>query len=306
MSPAVTDGLALACYGKLPFWPEYLEVGLVSPGARALKDWLHRGAEQARLDASGPVGGPGPDVRRRFFLFGVPGGGELIAGLIAPSADQGGLRSFPFALVAQFPRRDFGRQYALAPLALAQTWGALEECRRVVAAAPDRDAFVERLAGCRAPRPLPREAVRGFFDAWLAERAEGLLAAEDGAALARLDRAMPQVVAAVGRGEAPLPLVLPAGTSLEQAAFAASFWLSLLNADLFWRRFTPAVFIDAPLEDGPRRATFVGEALPPGDYAAALGVSARGSFRPAEDGAAGAAPDVWPTFRAMFKRWSGR
>lgn len=300
------DALALGGYGKLPFWPEYLEAGLVSPTARALREWLHRGAEQARLDASGPVGGPGRTIRRRRFVVGLPGSAELVAGLIGPSADQGGLRAFPFVLFAHVPRRLFGREHALAPLALARTWAGLDECWSEVVSVDSREAFLDRLAGCRAPLPLERDRAEAAYEDGLEEYAAELFDPASGADLMRADRSLPGLVAEVARTRRLGPLVLPVRQEPGLAAFDATFWLRVLNHGLFWRRWTPGVFLDHEPFETTRTVVLVGDELPPEAYGAAFGLTDRGALRPAHAGAAAAgAPGHWPSYRTMFKRWCG-
>src|SRR5262249_34792275 len=98
--------LPLGCYGKLPFWPEFLSEGVKITTASAFKQWLHDGKQGASLSDPGlpvPAGSiPGaaraPAVSRsetsretawQRFLFGVPGSLELMAGVVRPSTDQG-------------------------------------------------------------------------------------------------------------------------------------------------------------------------------------------------------------------------
>ena len=41
--------LTPGAYGKLPFWPEYLEVQVALPSSRELKRWIHEGRHVAGL-----------------------------------------------------------------------------------------------------------------------------------------------------------------------------------------------------------------------------------------------------------------
>ena len=44
--------LAVGCFGKLPFWREYLEAGTRSPASRELREWLRQGREMHVLESS--------------------------------------------------------------------------------------------------------------------------------------------------------------------------------------------------------------------------------------------------------------
>jgi type VI secretion system ImpM family protein len=114
----------MACFGKLPFWREYLTGGAVHPTSRALRDWLHRGKEALGLE-NGEEGVKDEVFNARLrVLIGLPGSKELLAGVIRPSNDAGG-RHFPFAVFTHFPRKLYGKHYSLLPLALVPVREAL-------------------------------------------------------------------------------------------------------------------------------------------------------------------------------------
>ena len=56
--------LTPGAYGKLPFWPEYLEVQVAHPSSRELKRWIHEGRHAAGL-ALRELGSPGALLLRR-------------------------------------------------------------------------------------------------------------------------------------------------------------------------------------------------------------------------------------------------
>ncbi len=296
--------LGLSCYGKLPFWPEYIEAGPALSLAGPIKDWLHRGREQASLaPGTGPAGNDGA---RNWMLIGTPGSADLAVGVLGPSTDAGGLRAFPFVLLTQVPRRTFGRDYALAPLALRATWEALDGAWYGLAAAGSMDEFTDRLESFEVPGPAPLSCARERWKDGLLERCGELFEASFGAHLAALDHNVPHVRAAVKSG-APLPaLRFPVSPGPEQAVFDTSFWLHLLNEGLLWKRFTPPVYLEGAAAPAGREVTFGRERLDPDDYLlVALRQWSQGTcLRPAHDGGP---PDpqstpAWPTYAALLKR----
>ena len=90
----MADDLRVGCFGKLPFWPEYLEYGARFATSRGLKSWLHEGRAEARL-ADTEDGGrrdADPDTRLRILL-GFPGSPELLAGVVV-DRNEGGTALF--------------------------------------------------------------------------------------------------------------------------------------------------------------------------------------------------------------------
>lgn len=296
--------LGLSCYGKLPFWPEYIEAGAPVSLAGPIKEWLHRGREQASLAPVSP--GAEHEGARNWFLIGTPGSADLAVGVLGPSTDAGGLRAFPFVLMTQVPRRVFGREYALAPLALRATWEALDGAWYGLAAAGSMDEFADRLSSFEVPGPAPLSLARELWKDGLLERSGELFEASFGAHLANLDHNMAHVRSGVKAG-APLPaLRFPVSPRLEQAVFDSSFWLQLLNEGLLWKRFTPPVFLESVTAPAGREVTFGRDRLDPGDYL--LVVERQWSqgtcLRPAHDGGPRdpETTPAWPTYAALLKR----
>ena len=44
-----TEYLVTGCHGKLPFWPEYLDLNVAFPASRAFRDWIRDGREAAGM-----------------------------------------------------------------------------------------------------------------------------------------------------------------------------------------------------------------------------------------------------------------
>ena len=116
--------LAVGCFGKLPFWREYLEGGARSTSSRELREWLREGRELLVLESSSDNQ---QEVTDQAFgahlrvLLSLPGAEDLLVGVVRPSRDGGG-RHAPFSVFARLPRKAYGKHYALLPSALA-LWG---------------------------------------------------------------------------------------------------------------------------------------------------------------------------------------
>jgi len=261
---AASRYLPVACFGKLPFWPEFLEVGVAQPTARHLKRWLHRGREHAGLlsEAENPPDLPiKAHVRCMIELTGTT---ELLAGVVRPSTDRGG-RHFPFAVFTHFSRRIYGRYYALLPLALAPVWEALEDAWQQIHLASTEGEFRERLGGVEVPHPADRREVQSVHRRMVRENADRLFGRDDGTDAGLMAGSLPEIVARLPKLRASdgLSLLLPVSEDLEEASFDAGWWIELLNRQFRLKRFEPSVFIDgrpdlcdrvAVLKFGPLRA----------------------------------------------------
>ncbi len=99
------EPLGLGCFGKLPFWPEYIDRSVGLPTALALRSWLHEGKETSASLADEDIACADVPIRSRLrLLLGLPGSKELLVGVVRASKDGGG-RNFPFSVFAQVPRR---------------------------------------------------------------------------------------------------------------------------------------------------------------------------------------------------------
>ncbi len=254
--------LRMGCFGKLPFWREYLEANLDYPTAREFRRWLRESRAEAHDSgeiavAAGDPAAPSPRSRTsvsetvsRRFLFGTPGSVDLMAGVIRPSTDEGGLRSFPFMVFAHFPRRTFGRHYALAPLALAPVWDALEEAWESLSEVTHIEAFREMVGSTLIPSPVPPEDVKGDYLARQQETFRKMFEGRAGATVDALLENLPGILQKLRSRPGDVRVEFPVSADREGACYDASFWVDLINHQFLLKRFEPSVF----LEDGGKRA----------------------------------------------------
>ena len=88
--------LELSAYGKLPLSREFVGLNDREPGARAIKDFLHEGARHLAQLPAGPL----ESIR---VYAPVDSGRTLAVASVWSSADEGGLRRFPFAFFSLCP-----------------------------------------------------------------------------------------------------------------------------------------------------------------------------------------------------------
>jgi type VI secretion system ImpM family protein len=272
MSPD-TDYLRLGCFGKLPFSPEYLNVHADLPTSRRFRSWLEEGRKAALLDSGADQLKERERGAHRWFLFGLPGSAELLAGVVRASADAGGRREFPFAVFAHVPRRLYHRHYALVPLALRPTWEALDQAWTTLSAVAGEHAFRELVSDTRVPVPDPLRETESHYLSRHGESTADLFQRGDGANLSSFSAQFPTAVTAVKRGVgAGAPRVeLPVSFELGTACFETSFWLDLLNHQFLWKKFEPAVFLEGARGARDRKVLLLFEDLRPEDYEAVLG-----------------------------------
>src|SRR5215470_3109326 len=90
----------LQAYGKLPIYKDFISVGLTDPAAREFRQWIDRGysyrwaENEAYRETIIPSHG---------FLLRLPDSRACVAGVLWGSSDEGGLRTFPFAVFLSFP-----------------------------------------------------------------------------------------------------------------------------------------------------------------------------------------------------------
>ncbi|MBI1951014.1 MAG: DUF2094 domain-containing protein [Acidobacteria bacterium] len=248
--------LPLGCFGKLPCYGDFLEGSVFFPTSRALKEWILEsrkaiGLEGAENNEEGKSREPRETLGCRF-LYGLPGSMELVAGVIRPSSDQGGRRYFPFSVFVHFPRRLYGRNHSLLPMALGPVWQALDETWDNLGNVATRAAFQEVVGSTMIPGPLPIAEVRTAYQGMHQETINPTFE-RCGARVEDFLRNMPEVVAQLRKGTEPdrLRLELPASSGGDAAGFEASFWIDLLNHQFIWRRFEPSVF----LQESPGKET---------------------------------------------------
>jgi type VI secretion system ImpM family protein len=264
--------LPLGCFGKLPCYGDFLEGNLLSPTSRALKEWVLEGREAVGLGSQVVETARPKETARRRFLCGLPGSVELVAGVIRPSTDQGGRRSFPFMVFAQFPRRQYGKHYWLLPLALSPAWDALDDAWDSLANVATKAAFQEVVASTLIPPPAPVGEVRSTYEGLQQETAEKPFARED-SSLDALLRNLPDVFRELRKGSngEGLRLELPVSADPAGACFEASMWIDLLNRQFMWRRFEPGVFLTEGSAEKNAHALFVFGILQARDYPMLLG-----------------------------------
>lgn len=288
------DYLPLGCYGKLPFWPEYLRENVSQPSSKALVSWIHEGRGEAGLSLSGDGEATPPprETARRRLLHGEVGSPEVVAGVVRPSADQGGFRTFPFLVLTHLPRRLYGGSYSLLPLALAPVWDALDDAWEALAAVVSREAFREVISSLRIPPPAPAREVEEAYRARQQEIPGALQGRADGASAEWLAPNMPEVLACIRRGTGPLRLELPVSSDPEAACLDASFWTDLLSVQFRFRKVEPSIFLDHTPGQVDRNVLLAFPPLTPGDYPVVMGCEGPGSvvLRPAHPAQDQAAP----------------
>lgn len=303
-----TAYLPLGCYGKLPFWPEYLEHRAGLPTGQVFRRWLHEGRMEAGLDtATEEAAGRVRETLSRRFLLAAPRSMELQAGVIRPSTDRGALRGFPFATFVHLSRRPWARSFALLPLALAPVWEALEDAWDNLAACSDPAAFETVRESFRIPAPEPPRRVRAEYEAALREDAAGLGGPDGGVTLDALRAELPPLVARIRQAgeEDSVAAELPVSRDLREACFDAAFWIDLMDRQFWWHRAEPMVFLDAAPGAADRRVIFVIGSLRPGLYPVVMGtgedtgVLLRPPLRPAAT-ESGAVPSYRELLRARL------
>lgn len=264
------------CYGKLPFWPEYLSENLAGASAREVKRWLHEGRAAAGLSADGGSVEEPNETRSLRFLYGAPGASDLAVGVVRPSADVGGKRRFPFAVLVTLPRRASGRNWELLPMALSPVWDALDDFWDALAAVASRAAFDQVFSSARVPAPAAPGDLKGEFDAAQRESVARIFDRGDGASLPALRVHLPDALREIKKDPGGARLDVPASRPLELAAFEASFWMELVNRQFFWKRLEPQVFLDSGARARDRRIAIVSGRIEPEDYGWILGTGAPG------------------------------
>jgi hypothetical protein len=270
--------LPLGCFGKLPFWPEYLEENVSYPTSRSMKNWILEGRKETGL-ASANVEQARPDeTANRRFLFGTAGSVELTVGVIRPSRDQGG-RDCPFMVHTHLPRRLYAKQYWLLPLALAPVWEALDDTWDNLSSAASPPAFKESLSSTLIPAPAPPAEVKVHYDSLQGESMAGMFDRRDGA---RLDAALGSLSRLVSglKGEATSTVDLPVSRGSSASAFDAAFWIDMVNRQFLWRRFEPSVFLQEGSSASGFRVMLVFGMMRPSDYAQVMGCGDRAKEAP--------------------------
>lgn len=130
---------SLACYGKLPCYSDFLQVGIDSPVGRWMVESLD--AAHDEMTASGTA----PDPRRELRIILRPASDRAtpLAALLRPSGDARG-RRYPVIVAAQLSAAEWVDEPHLAPLCAAPLWSSL--ARHVIEnPGRSRDELLQRL-----------------------------------------------------------------------------------------------------------------------------------------------------------------
>jgi type VI secretion system ImpM family protein len=295
--------LQVGCFGKLPFWREYLEGGSRSAAARELKEWLRQGREMHVLESSS---GDQQVTDQAFpahlrVLLSLPGTDELLVGVVRPSRDGGG-RHAPFSVFARLPRRLYGKHYALLPSALGPVWTALEDTWVRLHEVPSRELFEQACESLDAPAPMEMKLARGEYQGRQLESAGKLF---DRPALETLRLAMPDLLGRIKKGSRDVCVALPAAEDVDEANFNASMWIDLVNRQFRLRRFDPSVFLDSREGMKDRQIFLKFGRLNPADYVQMLGglsgIDGSELLRPIQPAAEGTAEPLEATYKQLLE-----
>jgi type VI secretion system ImpM family protein len=237
--------LPLGCFGKLPFYGDYLKFGASQPTARAFIELMLHAKGELAVDESGNGDYRDAALEGSYrILYGEPGSKELFVGVLRPSRDGGG-RHFPFVVFTHVPRKLYGRNYSLLPLALSPIWDALGDAWESLSEAATREGFEERLESVELPDLVDAKEARGDFQGRQREDAGALFEGQDGASPSTLSRTMPELLQRLRKGTGNGHSVqLPVARDLDEACFNVSVWLDLINRQFRLKRHEPSVLLD--------------------------------------------------------------
>lgn len=114
--------LPLSCYGKLPFYKEYLRHNLHSPETEKLIEWIEEGM---RLQSSENIEA-GNFLYR--FIFLPKEQKRFICGIIQNSSD--GLRTYPFTVFVSCPKNQFRSHPIVLAIIFDSFWLKMEDFLR--------------------------------------------------------------------------------------------------------------------------------------------------------------------------------
>jgi hypothetical protein len=222
--------LPLAAYGKLGIYKDYINLECNDGPAAAFKAWMDAGFGLTFEEFGGRsvvIEGP------KRLLWSLPDHRAMAVAVLWPSADEGGLRRFPFSFFTVLPRStlaylDFGAGWA----ALESIWIELESMFESTRELNNIEEFYEKFNEGRLqiapvrPEPPPMPELKG----WLASLDED----RDGSAADWLTRSLSDLI--VGCRELPeegamlaVRLPLGGGSSLVEQTH---FWLQVFSRNL--------------------------------------------------------------------------
>jgi len=284
--------LPLGCFGKLPCYEDFLRGTVLYPTSQGLQDWILAGRETLGMESEVVETARPKETLSRRFLYGAPGSAELVAGVIRPSTDRGGHRSFPFMVYAHLPRRLYGRSYALLPLALGPVWDALDDAWDTLSNVATRAAFEEVVGATLIPGPMPVAEAEASYQVLQHEDVRRMFGGDDDTRIECLRRNMPAVLRLLRKGPEEIRLELPISGGRAPACSDVTFWIDLLNHQFMFRRFEPSVFLEEQGPEKKSRVLLVFGILKATDYPLILGCRGAGEevSRPARSSEADGRP----------------
>jgi len=254
------DAFPIGCYGKLPFWPEYIEHLATTPAASAFKRWIEAGRAEASLEQAGEV----RERARLRFLMTNPSSPESLVGVMRPSQDAA-RRSHPFAVFIRLPRRDHAGRFAALALGLAPIWEALDDAWEALAGSPSPGVFSDLRRSFAIPPPRPLPELVAELKAGLGDRAGSILA---GGGQGRVATTL-AALAAGARDPAERvrpPVLVPVSEDARRACRDLAFWIDLVDRQFMWRRPEPTIFATAAVDGLITSASLLFGPLCPHDY----------------------------------------
>ena len=119
------DTYVLSAYGKLPIYKDYIMWDCHLPGAAEFKRWLDESFGLTWEEFGGKNVRPDGPSRVLFLL---PSAKAAIVGVVWPSADEGNMRKFPFALYTSLRQNEMvGRGVRGAIETARPIWRSLVE-----------------------------------------------------------------------------------------------------------------------------------------------------------------------------------
>lgn len=172
--PPPTESCPLFAFGKLPVYKDFISANLTDDASREFRDWLSNGFSRvwsARDDCRSA------EIPLHAFLLGLPESRKVAVGALWGSADQGGLRKFPFALFTILPAGKPAASVLAALDYLSVFETRARDLRRRYDAGGSLAAVYQELRGKRIDIPVRTPAqIRARLAEALARRRIGPLA----------------------------------------------------------------------------------------------------------------------------------
>lgn len=148
--PSTSPLPTLSVYGKLPLSKEFLRYRCSSGAVGQFYQWINAGFDHTVRFGGEKERLVGADWRVLYFADGLR---DLVVGTIRESADNEGLRRFPFACYTAVPRENLpegtdGQVEACTPL-----WQSLARADRELSANVDLEGFKQTFRDCELKAP---------------------------------------------------------------------------------------------------------------------------------------------------------